>query len=188
MSKAGIAMGVVGIGLIEAALLVGSGELDRIGQGDRASAVALSRDSANEFDPPPGDGAETGTENLAVDGNPGNAWATEHYDTENTGGIKDGVGIYVETDRQVSPAAIEIRTPNDGWDAEIFASNESPPPESLDQWGEPVGGVTDGGNREEIELTAGPATAFLIWFTKLPSSEDEPSRFQMEISEIRLLE
>ena len=187
MSGAGIAMGIVGIGLIAGAVFLGSDQLDLSKEGP-ATAIALERGSATEFDPSPGDGAETRTQDLAVDSNPGSSWATEHYDTADIGGIKDGVGIYVETDEQVTPSALEIRTPNEGWDAKVYATNESPPPEELEGWGNPVGQVTDGGAREPIDLTAGPAKAFLIWFTKLPAAEDDPSRFQMEIAEIRLLD
>ena len=52
------------------------------------------------------------TEKLAVDGNPtGSAWETEHYDIQDFGGIKAGVGLIVETEGEAVPvSAIEIRS------------------------------------------------------------------------------
>jgi serine/threonine protein kinase len=187
-SRAGIAMGVVGLALIGAALLVGSREL-KLGGGEpnHGTAIPVERGSAAEFDPAPGDGAETDTQENAIDENPTTAWATEHYDTARFGGIKDGVGLYVQTPGLVTPKAIEIRTSTPGYDARIYSSSQSPPPDTLAGWGSPVGSVQDGGAREQIPLSTGPARAFLIWITKLPPAPDIPGRFQMEIVELRLL-
>ena len=56
--------------------------------------------SASDFDPE-GDGRETGTQRLAIDGNPtGTAWTTEHYDTQDFGGVKEGVGIAIDAGKR----------------------------------------------------------------------------------------
>ena len=91
----GVAMGVVGVALIAAALIFGGRELDNFGddEGDTASEIKLPPDGASEFDPE-GDGSETESQSLAIDGNPtGTSWETEHYVTEDFGGFKDGVGL-----------------------------------------------------------------------------------------------
>jgi serine/threonine-protein kinase len=187
ISGAGVAMGLIGIALIAATLLfvdVGGDE----GTGDGgAQEIQLSADAASEFDPPPGDGTETQTERQAIDGNPtGTAWATEHYDSQDFGGIKDGVGLVIDAGETVKPETMEIRTPEAGWDAQIFEISGSPP-EDLDDWGAPVAEVSDGGNRESVNLGGKPATALLLWITKPPEAQDEAGRYQMEISDIRLL-
>ena len=148
--------------------------------------VRLSSGAASEFDPE-ADGQETGTERLAIDSNPtGTAWTTEHYDTEDFGGLKDGVGLAIDAGDTVGAKSIEIRSPTPGWDAEIYES-AGPPPSELSGWGQPVATVTGGGGRESVALPGKPAQSFLIWITKPPQAKDDPGRYQMEISDVRLL-
>jgi len=189
ISRAGLAMGLLGLVLIGVALLIGSGPLgEDEGEGSEAQSIALGRDSGTDFDPLGDEAEDSDAVGLAVDGDPMNtAWGTEHYDSEDFGGLKDGVGIYVEAGKQVQASAIEIRSPNSGWDAEIYAAAE--PADDLDGWGAPVGSVTDGANRETVELRGRrAASAFLVWITKLPASNEQSGRFQMEISNIKLVE
>ena len=140
ISGAGIAMALVGFALIAAALIFGGDRLEGIGDDDEpsSSGVRLAEDEAAEFDPSPGDGRETGTEKLAVDGNPtGSAWETEHYDSEDFGGIKDGVGLVVGVAGEPATATeMEIRAATAGWEAEIYAT-EAEPPDDLQGWGRP---------------------------------------------------
>ncbi len=190
VSRAGILMAIVGAGLIAAALIFGGDRLDDIG-GDESSAgseVRLAEDGADEFDPPPGDGDETGTEKLAVDSNPtGSAWETEHYDTQDFGGIKSGVGLIVQTTGDPAEAtAVEIRAASAGWDAEIYTA-PGDPPTSLREWGSPVSTINDGGTRETVDLNGEPIRSLLIWITRAPPSSEQQGRFQMQISDVRLL-
>ena len=190
ISGAGIAMALVGFALIAAALIFGGDRLEGIGNDDEPSStgVRLAEDEAAEFDPSPGDGRETGTEQLAVDGNPtGSAWETEHYDSEDFGGIKDGVGLVVGVAGEPATATeMEIRAATAGWEAEIYAT-EAEPPDDLQGWGAPIGAVSDGGTRETVQLDSGPASSFLIWITKLPESGEQQGRFQMQVSDVRVL-
>jgi eukaryotic-like serine/threonine-protein kinase len=157
---------------------------------DKGSAVTIS--SATDYDPE-GDGEEDpATVNLAVDGNPtGTSWSTEHYDTDTFAGTKTGpdpgVGLYVTTKSPAKPSKMVIRSPTPGWDAEIFAA-ASGPPEELTGWGEPVGEVTDAATTEEVELNLSAAARyFLIWFNKAAPARDQEGRFQVEISDVKLL-
>ena len=157
---------------------------------NKGSTVAIS--SATDYDPE-GDGEEDpATVNLAVDGNPtGTAWSTEHYDTDTFAGTKTGpdpgVGLYLTTKSAAVPTKMVIRTPTPGWDAEIFAT-ASGPPEELTEWGEPIGEVTDAASAEEVDLNLStPAKYFLIWFNKAAPARDQEGRFQVEISDVKLL-
>jgi hypothetical protein len=47
--------------------------------------------------------------------------------------------------------------------------------------------VRNGGGNEAIRLPDRSAQAFLIWITRPPAARDDPDRFQMEISDVRLL-
>ena len=183
----GVLMAVVGIGLIVAALVFGGKELGGEDTGKGGTEIRLSSGAASEFDPE-GDDQETGTEQLAIDSNPtGTAWSTEHYDTEDFGGLKDGVGLAIDAGQTVTAKSIEIRSDTPGWDAEIYEASGSPP-DSLSGWGQPVATVTNGGGVETVELPGKSAQSFLIWITKPPEARDDPGRFQMEISDVRLLE
>jgi eukaryotic-like serine/threonine-protein kinase len=178
---------------IAAVILISSGNGPGGGGGalnNKGSQVPIS--SATDYDPQ-GDGEEDpATVSLAVDGNPtGTAWSSEHYDTDTFAGTKTGpdpgVGLYVTAKSAAKPSEMIIRTPTPGWDAQIFAT-PSGPPEELSEWGEPVGEVSDASALEEVELhLASPAKYFLIWFTKAATARDQEGRYQIEISDVKLI-
>jgi serine/threonine-protein kinase len=191
VSGTGVVFGLLGLAAAAAALIFGPDQLDQLGSGDdpakgSGEEVALSESGTSEFDPSPGDGKETETAALAVDGDPtGTAWATEHYDTEDFGGIKDGVGLVVQADSPAEVTSVEVRSPSPGWDAEIYSA-AGDAPEDLEGWGSPISTITDGGERESVDLDGAEAQSFLIWITKPPSSIEQSGRFQMQISDVRL--
>jgi serine/threonine-protein kinase len=172
--------------------LVGNGSIGNGGAGKgKGAEVPIS--SATDYDPE-GDGEEVGSKiALAVDGNPtGTAWSSEHYDTDTFAGTKTGpdpgVGLYVTTKSLANPSEMIIRTPTPGWDAEIFAAT-SGPPEELSEWGEPIGEVGDAQGLEEVELHLdAPAKYFLIWFNKAATARDQEGRYQVEISDVKLVD
>jgi serine/threonine-protein kinase len=149
--------------------------------------------SATDYDPQ-GDGEEMGsTVGFITDGNPtGTAWESEHYDTDTFAGTKTGpdpgVGVYVTTTAEVSPTKMIVRSPNPGWDGQVFAVPAGPPTE-LSGWGEPIGEVSEASSLQEIDLRGRePCRYFLLWFTKAPESRDQPGRYQLEVSDIKLLD
>src|SRR5215207_2660455 len=155
-SWAAIALFVlVSAGALLAAKLIGDGFLgDGGAKQGKGGPVEVS--SATDYDPQ-GDGEEIGSKiGLAVDGNPsGTAWETEHYDDEAFAGTKSGpnpgVGIYVTTPSPARPAVMIVKSPTEGWDAEVYAAADGPP-EDLEEWGDPVGEATDAEATEEIRL------------------------------------
>jgi serine/threonine-protein kinase len=182
----GIAMGVVGVALIAAALIFGGRELNNLGDDEPAGVteIKLPPNGASEFDPD-GDGSETESQNLAIDGNPtGTSWETEHYVTEDFGGFKDGVGLAIDAGDTVTARSMEIRSPVSGWEAEIYQT-ERAPPEDLSGWGTPVARISDGSTKQTVTLPGKPAQSFLIWITK--PVRDDTGEFKMEISDVRLL-
>ena len=157
-----IAWGMLGIGLIAAALIFGGDQLEAWAAttpADGGDEVALVEAGAEEFDPSPGDGKETEhRRSLAVDGDPtGTAWATEHYDTEDFGGIKDGVGLVVEAQRARDAAtAIEIRRRNLGLGRRDLRHHGRAARGPRAAGDSRSATVTDGGTRETIDLDGGP--------------------------------
>ncbi len=90
------------------------------------------------FDP---DDAELGNENpdqvgLAIDANPTTAWSTNCYASQYFG-AKSGVGLVIELS---APAVgtVSITMKNAPYQLEVFASNASAIPPSVESWGAPV--------------------------------------------------
>ena len=182
---------LVGGGALLAVQLISSG----IGGGGanqgKGGTVALS--GATDYDPQ-GDEEEIGSKvELAADGDPtGTAWETEHYDSEAFEGTKTGpnpgVGVYVTAGSPATPQRMIVRGPTPGWDAEVYAAPAGPPSD-LSGWGEPVGEGSEAGETQEIPLEVRqPSTYFLLWFTKASEARDQPGRYQIEISDIELLD
>jgi len=187
-----VALLLIGGGTLLAVQLISSGNLGG-GGAEKGSGKPVRLASATDYDPQ-GDGEEVGSKvELVKDGDPtGTAWETEHYDSETFEGIKTGpdpgVGVYVTAESQVTPSKMIVRSPTPGWDAQVFAAPAGPPSE-LSGWGQPVGEVTDAATSQEIDLTVGqPSRYFLLWFTKPSEAIDQPGRYQVEISDIRLLD
>jgi hypothetical protein len=81
-----------------------------------------------------------------------------------------------------------VKSPTTGWDAAVYASS-SGPPEELSEWGEPVGEVVDADSTEEIALNVRrPSRYFLLWINKASEARDQAGRYQVEISDIALLD
>jgi eukaryotic-like serine/threonine-protein kinase len=182
-------------------LLVGGGSLLTVqlissgiggGGANKGKGGNVSISGATDYDPQ-GDGEEVGSKvELAADGDPtGTAWETEHYDSETFEGTKTGpdpgVGVYVTASSPASPQKMIVRSPTPGWDAQVFAAPAGPPSD-LSGWDEPVGEVEEAEETQEIDLDVRqPSTYFLLWFTKASPARDQEGRYQIEISDIKLL-
>jgi eukaryotic-like serine/threonine-protein kinase len=157
----------------------------------KGAPVAIA--SATDYDPQ-GDGEEgSSTVELAADGNPtGTAWESEHYDGDSFAEIKTGpepgVGLYVTTASPATPARMIVRSPTPGWDAKVFAATGGPPSD-LSGWGEPVGEASGAGGTQEIDLRVRqPSIYFLLWFTTPSEARDQAGRYQVEVSDVKLLD
>jgi len=185
-------LALVAVGAIAAVALISGGDLGGGGSEAKQSGKSVTLSSATDFDPL-GDGEEDpDTIQLAVDGDPtGTGWSSEHYDSDDFAGTKSGsnpgVGIYVTAKSPATPSKLVVRSGTPGWDGEIYAA-ASGPPEDLEGWGEPVGEVTDTAETAEVKLDVrSPSKYFLIWFTKVSPSVDQPGRYQVEINDVNLL-
>ncbi len=182
---------LVGGGALLAVQLISNGGFGG-GGADKGKGGNVSISGATDYDPQ-GDGEEIGSKvELAADGDPtGTAWETEHYDSETFEGTKTGpdpgVGIYVTASSPATPKKMIVRTPTPGWDAQVFAAPAGPPSD-ITGWDEPVGDVSEAEGTQEIDLNVRqPSTYFLLWFTKASPARDQEGRYQIEISDIKLL-
>ncbi len=187
------ALGVVLVaGLVLLAVqLISSGDVGG-GGADTGKGQAVPIVAATDYDPQ-GDEEEGGdTVELARDGDPtGTAWASEHYETDTFAGTKTGpdpgVGLYVTTASPAKPTEMVVTSPTPGWDAQVFAAPSGPPPD-LQGWEEPVGIAVEAATKQEIDLTVPrPSRYFLIWFNKASEARDQAGRFQVEVSNVKLL-
>jgi serine/threonine-protein kinase len=189
VSVAGILLVLAGTA---AALLIAglTGDDERRGGGGGGDSEPTGAEvelvGAQDFDPL-GDSAEHAEEaELAVDGESGTSWPTEEYTASAVvldAAGKPGVGLIVDAGEPVEGSSLSISTAEGGWDADIYAAADGPP-ESLEDWGDPVGRVAGASADEAIDLSVPePSQYYLIWLTKLAGS---PGEYKVEISEATL--
>ncbi len=117
------------------------------------------------FDPA-GDGDEhSEAASRAVDADLATFWYTESYNTRRLGGIKAGVGLIIEFESPTELNALRTRTNTAGWAMDVYAAPS--PGETLADWGNPIGSVTDGATDQTVDVADTTATAVLLWFTDL---------------------
>jgi len=147
-------------------------------------ARPLAIETANDFDPPPGDEDEHGDEvGLAVDGSPNTAWTTETYESV-TLNNKPGVGLYLDAGEPVTPTELMLETATPGWDLEVYGAAEGPPG-ALADWEGPIGTGTAAGRDETVPLDPPvPFRYFLVWITSPAQLGDG---YGAEINDARLL-
>jgi eukaryotic-like serine/threonine-protein kinase len=171
--------------------LISSGRLGG-GGAEKGKGRPIAIASASDYDPE-GDGEEnSSTVGLAVDGNFGTSWSTEHYESPTFAGTKTGpdpgVGLYVTTLSPATPTKMVVRTATPGWDAQVFAAPGAGVPAGIAGWGRQVGAVEGAASAQEIDLVVKePSTRFLLWFTKAAPATDQAGGYDVEISDVKLL-
>jgi hypothetical protein len=146
---------------------------DRNG-GSGGTGQAIEIVAASDFDPPPGDESEhPGEVNLAFDGNPASAWATESYD-DPFGVLKEGVGLLFDLGSDAEVASVRIA--GDVGRTEIRYADEP---------GDEAGDfeIAGSGSEGRIALDS-PVTAryWLVWITELPEETGSASLAEVEFS------
>ncbi len=144
---------------------------DDDGGGAETPAAPISRLDAVVFDPQ-GDGDEHSelTEGV-IDDNPTTAWETHQYraPAETFGGLKAGVGLYVELDAVHDLSTVTVTTER-GWSGEVYVADD--PGAELAGWGAARASVSDAPDTTvDIGLDRGTRGRYvLLWLTRLPSS------------------
>jgi hypothetical protein len=188
-----VALGVAGL------LLGRSGAGDLIGGvkdaiAGRPEPTAVEITGATAFDPPcerstcedgqrGGDDQENQeTAGLAVDGDPNTAWRTEGYNDRDITLLKPGVGLVIELASVKELAELQIDSPTNGWQAEIYVAESDPG--DLAGWGSPVATPDPfEAGTSTIDLGDTDGGAVLIWIT---DRGDAPQRAPAEIAEVRV--
>lgn len=147
-----------------------------------AEAVAIE---VTDFDPQ-GDNQHENPDDVPniTDGDPATTWTTERYDNIDLV-IKDGVGLIVTAAEAAPLASLEVTSPDEGWNAEIYVVDGDLPAD-LGGWGEPTTHVESASpGTTEVELGGRRGNAVLVWFTRLSPMPDT-DRYAVSVSEIQL--
>jgi hypothetical protein len=147
-----------------------------------AAAAAVDLRALAAHDPAPGDGRERNDLlSRATDGSTSTYWQTEHYTTDQFGNLKRGVGLVLDTGKDVRLSSLTIQSPTPGFSAEIEAGA------SADGTFTPVSSHQTVGTRTTFTLhVPGVRRYYLIWITRLArfNTGDLSKPFGAEIAEI----
>jgi eukaryotic-like serine/threonine-protein kinase len=146
-----LAGALVGVGLATGVLQAGDGLIPRFAHdvtkpagGTTGTAAPLKIVAASSFDPQ-GDGVENQDQVRAVDDtNPASVWRTDGYNTAEFGGLKSGVGFFVDLGAPQTVTAATLTTTTPGINYELRMSDI--PAKDLGGW-RLVGSVT--GSRKD---------------------------------------
>jgi eukaryotic-like serine/threonine-protein kinase len=131
-------------------------------------SVPLSSAATNDYDPPPGDGAEhTADVPKAVDGNPTTAWTTETYSAGL--GTKPGVGLYLDAGSGIQARKLDITADPGEYEARVYAAPSGAVPQTLSGWTS-VSSLATVGSQDSLTIdTKGQSYQYyLVWISKLP--------------------
>jgi eukaryotic-like serine/threonine-protein kinase len=163
---------VIALALGVAGLLFGrSGAGDFIGGVRDAIAgtedpVQIELTNAQDFDPPPGDGAESPSQvGFAIDSDPETAWTTESYRNRDITALKPGVGLVLSAEQRGQLDKLVVTSPTNDWSASFYVADSDPG--TFEGWGDPVQTLDgiEAGNAVEVDLGGAEGGAVLVWIT-----------------------
>jgi serine/threonine-protein kinase len=145
--------------------------------------LRVKSNAAQDYDPAGDDKKEhPEAADLAIDGDLSTVWLTSTYQGSPPNLGKAGVGLYIDAAPEVKASAIELRSKQTGWTAEILAFDGDEPPDEIDAGWVRVGGGAVNRKRKTFKLESADKAYryYLVWITELP----EEGRVQL--SEVRL--
>jgi putative peptidoglycan lipid II flippase len=143
--------------------------------------------SADDFDPPPGNGEEHSAQSpFAIDGNSDTVWTTQLYNRAALGGLKPGVGLVVDLGTTQTVREVRLQLVGDGTDLQIRATPADVTSQPLDVASYQV--VAEKAAARSVEAIALPTAVrtryVLVWFTKLPA--DGAGKYRGGIAEVEV--
>lgn len=150
---------------------------------DAAQAAPLPILKLSDFDPL-GDRAENGDElRRLIDRNPSTAWRTEGYDTPALGGLKQGVGFWVDLGAGHTITSVHLTTTTPGITYELRIADQ--PTSAIDGWRTvaTVTGAARGMNATSLESPA-QGRYLLVWVRG--NLQQQGGRFYAAFSELEV--
>ena len=156
---------VVGGGAIAAGLLglTGSRHHRAAGAGGAGAAgTVVALQGVGDYDPQGSGSEHAASAPLATDGSPSTSWYTETYASERFGGLKDGLGLVLDTGGERTLSTLTVTTGTPGFSAKIEAGNSLDGPFTADSSTQSVSGSTT------FPLQGETARYYVVWITRLP--------------------
>ncbi len=153
------------------------------GAGQRTGFANVEVVGARDFDPQGSDQAEHPEDTgLAIDGDPSTGWGTDHYNSAEFGGLKDGVGLWLDLGKKTSVARIKVASSIEGWTFQVKAGSV---PEDTAESLSATDGATEftmgSMGTVTVELKPVRTSGLLIWITRLASDD---GRFAASIAQV----
>jgi len=127
------------------------------------TGAAVQLQGVGDYDPQ-GTGSEhSDTAPSATDGDTSTVWMTEHYNSQDFGGLKDGLGLVLDAGSAVKLASLMLTTPTPGFTAEIQAGDSPTGGFVPDSSSQTVSGTT-----ATFTLDGKTAQYYVVWITQLP--------------------
>ena len=133
------------------------------GGGGGTPGAAVQLHGLTDYDPQ-GDGSESSyTASRATDGSLSTYWATETYNTQDWGRLKDGLGLVLDAGRSVKLSQLTVTTPTfgSGFTARIEVGSSASGPFAIDSATTTVGGKTT------FTLQGKSGRYWVVWLTLL---------------------
>jgi serine/threonine protein kinase len=129
----------------------------------QSGSTPVSLNAVTAYDPNGGGGGEHDSDAPnATDKNPATYWRTEHYNTQDFGGLKDGVGLVLNAPGAVELKTLTVTSDTPGFTAVVKAGN-SPETAQADSDPKTVGSKTT------FELNGKSGSVYVLWITQLPA-------------------
>jgi len=128
----------------------------------QTGSAPVSLSAVTAYDPNGGGGEHDSEARQATDGNTATFWRTEHYNTPDFGGLKDGVGLVLDAPSAVALKSLTVTSDTPGFTAVVKAGN-SPETAQVDSAPKTVGSTTT------FDLKGQSAPVYVLWITRLPA-------------------
>jgi serine/threonine protein kinase len=121
----------------------------------------VSLSSVTAYDPEGGGGEHDDEARNATDGDPATFWRTEHYASQEFGGLKDGVGLVLNGPGGAALKTLTVTTDTPGYTAVVKAGNSAEAAQA-DSDPETVAAKTT------FDLNGRAGSVYVLWITRLP--------------------
>ncbi len=156
--------------------------------------IPLTANMVRIVDPPPGDRSNSGQAKNVIDNNPETAWQTQHYNDANFGHLKPGMGVLINLGSPRSLAEVRVETSSPGATMGIRTGTSDPGDTSAgdDQIVKKYAKLGDDSaldGTKWVFSSFDPAKKYqyvLVFITKLPPADDDPTRFQLGVNNIEV--
>jgi hypothetical protein len=161
-----VALAVAAVAFVAVFLVARQGHTGSGGGGGGSgggTGASVQLQGVGDYDPQ-GTGSEhSDTAASATDGNTSTVWMTEHYNSQDFGGLKDGLGLVLDAGSAVKLASLKVMTPTPGFTAEIQAGDSPTGGFATDSSSQTVSGTT-----ATFTLDGSTARYYVVWITQLP--------------------